>query len=144
MARVLSIFVENKPGRLKSVTEVLAAQGINIIDFTIQDRDDFGLMKLLVDKPEPAYLALLDKGFAAALKEVLVVAIEDKPGNLYKLTELLCRNSINIVDARGFVGPNNLGVCCLELSAAQGVSIGEIVEKAGFKVLSEEHIHELL
>lgn len=144
MVKLLNVFVENRPGRIKSISEALCNSKINIISFTIQDRGDFGLMKLLADKPNEAYLALADKGFAAALKDVLVVSIKDKCGNLQKLTSLLSKHDINIVDAHGFVAqPQKQGVCCLEISGEDIKDVKKIITKEGFKVLNDEEVASL-
>jgi len=144
MPRQLNIFIENRPGRLKSVTEILSQGNINIIAFTIQDRGDFGVMKLLVDKPDVAHLALADKGFACVLKDILVVSIQDKPGNLNKLASLLLKHNINIIDTHGFViEPGNRGICCIESAGAENANITKILEKEGFGVLGDKEISEL-
>ncbi|MDD5255077.1 MAG: acetolactate synthase [Candidatus Omnitrophica bacterium] len=143
MPKKLHVFVENKPGRLESVTEILYKNGINVIAFTIQDRGDFGMLKLLADKPDQAYLVLADKGFACAIKEVMMVVIKDKPGNLYKLTSVLLRHKVNIIDAHGFViEPGKKGVCCLELAETKGVR--QLLEKEGFSLMDEEKLAALL
>jgi hypothetical protein len=142
MAKQLNIFVENRPGRFKSIAEVLADHRINIRAFTIQDRGSFGVIKLIVDKPRQAHLVLMEKGLACALKDILAVSIKDEPGNLFKLTSILADNQINITDVYGFVTePNNLGVCCIEVENPE--KIQPIVEKGGFNVLAEEELYEL-
>lgn len=144
MPKQLNIFIENRPGRLKSVTEIISQSNINIIAFTIQDRGDFGVMKLLVDKPEVAHLALADKGFACVLKDILVVSIPDKPGNLNKLASLLFKHNINIIDTHGFViEPANKGICCIELAAGEGTDIAKILQKEGFTALGDKEISGL-
>ena len=85
MIKELNIFIDNKPGRLKAVTSLLNEDKINIRAFTVQDREEFGLMKLIVDRPNDAYLAITDKGFACALKEILAIQIKDEPGGLDNL-----------------------------------------------------------
>jgi len=142
MAKQLNIFVDNRPGRIKTVAEILSSNHINIRAFTIQDRGNFGVVKLIVDKPQQANLVLAEKGFACALKNILAVSIKDQPGNLHKLTAILAENNINIMDMYGFVtDPNKMGVCCLEVDAPD--SIQPIVESAGFSVLAEEELYEL-
>ncbi len=142
MAKQINIFVENKPGRLKAVTEILFKNKINIRAMTIQDRGDFGLMKLLVDKPNRAYLALADEGFACALKDILAILIEDKPGGLYKLAEVFLEKEINVVDAYGFViNSKKSAVWCVEVKEAE--KIKKVVEEAGFQVLEDEELYEL-
>jgi len=144
MAKQLTIFIENRPGRLNAVTESLNKSNIDIRAFTIQDRGDYGLMKLIVDNPNKAYLALADLGLACALKTILAVSVSDKPGNLHKLTTALAEKNINIIDAYGFVlQPNKVGVCCLEIENIQDVPARKIVEDAGFTVLEDEELYNL-
>jgi hypothetical protein len=144
MAKQLTIFIENRPGRLNAVTESLNKSNIDIRAFTIQDRGDYGLMKLIVDNPNKAYLALADLGLACALKTILAVSVSDKPGNLHKLTTALAEKNINIIDAYGFVlQPNKVGVCCLEIENIQDIPAKKIVEDAGFTVLEDEELYNL-
>ncbi|HTY45906.1 MAG TPA: ACT domain-containing protein [Patescibacteria group bacterium] len=144
MAKQLNIFVENRPGRVKSIAEALCAGNINIKVFTIQDRGDFGLMKIIADKPEAAYLLLAEKGFASAQKEILAISVKDKPGNLARLTGVLLEHKINILDAHGdVVGTGKQGICYLELDLKDlGVAKG-LLEKEGFHVLSDEELYEI-
>jgi hypothetical protein len=142
MTKQLNIFVENRPGRVKSVSELLSSHEINIRAFTIQDRGNFGVIKLVVDKPQQAYMALAEKGLACAMKDVIAVSINDQPGNLFKLSSVLAENNINISDAYGFViEPNKTGVCCIEVDNPD--KIHSIVESAGFKVLEDKDLYEL-
>jgi hypothetical protein len=145
MAKQLNIFVENRPGRLKSITGILSESGLNIRAFTMQDRGDFGLMKLIVDKPQQAYLVLADRGFACALKDILAVSIDDKPGNLHKLTSVLLEQQINVLDAYGFVTePNKRGVCCMEVeNIKNNETLKQLIEKEGFAVLEEKELYEI-
>jgi hypothetical protein len=137
MAKEVNVFVENRPGRLRSVAEVLAASKINVRTMTLQDRGEYGLMKLIVDKPEAAQLALADKGFACAVKEILAIALDDKPGSFLKLTELFSQHNINILDAYGFViESNKQAVFCVEVKDTPAIKT--ILKKEGFKVLEEE------
>jgi hypothetical protein len=142
MAKQLNIFVENRPGRVKSLSELLSSKEINIRAFTIQDRGNFGVIKLIVDKPQQAYMVLAEKGLACAMKDVIAVSISDQPGNLFKLSSVLAENNINISDAYGFViEPNKTGVCCIEVDNPD--KIRGIVESAGFKVLEDKDLYEL-
>lgn len=145
MAKQLTIFMENRPGRMKSISDVLVENSLNIWAFTIQDRGEFGLMKMIVDKPEKAHLILADRGFACVLKDVLAVTAEnDQPGNLDKLTTALLEKGVNIKDAYGFVSPKDRqGVCFMEVENPNGVDIKEVVASDGFKILTGEELYEL-
>jgi len=142
MTKQLNIFVENKPGKLDAVTKILSDSSIQIIAFTIQNRGDFGVMRLLVGNPEKASMVLTEKGFAVALKDVLAVSIKDKAGNLHKLTGLLLQKNVNMIDTYGFVmEPGKQGICCIEAEDLPNVK--EVLEKGGFKVLNESELYSL-
>jgi len=144
MIKQLTIFMENRPGRINSVCDVLKRNGLNIWAFTIQDRGDFGLMKLVVDKPAQAQLLLAERGFACSLKEVLAVTAADEPGNLGKLTAALLEKKVNIKDMYGFVSPNDRqGVCFMEFENPDAVDIADLISSFGFRVLTNEELYEL-
>ncbi len=103
IAYQLSIFAENKPGKLAHVTSVLASEKINIRATTISTSDTFGVISLIVDDPEKAQAALTKAGMTVHLRGVLAVLIPDKPGGLDSLTQLLLKEEININNAYGFV-----------------------------------------
>jgi hypothetical protein len=144
MIKQLSIFIENRPGRLSSVTQILDDKQINIRAFTIQDRGDYGLMKLFVDKPEDARLALADRGYACALKDVLAVRVPDKPGNLNRLTAIMHENNVNIADVFGFVvKPENIGICCMEIHDNISDEAMKKMEDEGFTTLDNSDLSEI-
>jgi hypothetical protein len=136
--------MENRPGRINSICELLAQNQLNIWAFTIQDRGDFGLMKLVVDKPAQAQLVLADRGLACVLKDVLAITAQDKPGNLNKLTAGLYQKKVNIKDMYGFVSPNDRqGICFIEFENPDAVDIAELISSFGFRVLTNEELYEL-
>lgn len=144
MAKQLTIFVENRPGRLKTITDNLLKSNIDIRAFTIQDRGDYGLLRLIVDKPNEAYLALADLGCACALKDILAISVPDQPGNFHRLTCALAEHNVNVIDAYGFVlQPHRTGVCCMEIDQPQLMKAEEIVTGAGFTVLEDEELYSL-
>jgi hypothetical protein len=144
MAKQLNIFVENSKGRLKAVTNNLKRSGIDVRAFTLQDQGDYGLLKLIVNKPSDAYLALADLGCACALKDVLAINIPDKVGNFYKLTAALAEHGINIVGAYGYVVlPKDTGVCCLEVRPEDLGRAEKVVREAGFKVFEDDELYAL-
>ncbi|MBN2516745.1 MAG: ACT domain-containing protein [Deltaproteobacteria bacterium] len=103
MAYQLSVFAENKPGRLAKVTGILGKEKLNIRAISISTSDDFGVINILVDDPKRALTVLSKEGLTVSLKEVIAVLIEDKPGGLDKLVQLLAAENVNIENAYGFV-----------------------------------------
>jgi hypothetical protein len=92
----LSIFLENKEGRLSDAVQTLAAQGINIKTLTIAESRDFGVLRIIVDRPEEARGALKAQGFVATITEIVAVEVDDRPGGLAKLLKILDEHKINI------------------------------------------------
>ena len=95
----LSIFSENKPGRLKKITKVLSEEGVNILAINIASSNGFGVIKFIVDKFEPAFQKLKQKGFTVSLNEVLAIELVDRPGGLYEVASILSTKKINIENA---------------------------------------------
>ncbi len=144
MAKQITVFLENRPGRIQSISRILKEKGLNILAFSIQDRGEFGLMKMIVDKPAEAQLALADRGMACALKEVFAVTAADQPGNLEKLTTALAEKSINIKDAYGFVSTaDKRGICYLEVENPHGVDIGKLIAEYGFTLIADKDLYDL-
>jgi hypothetical protein len=144
MAKQLTIFLENRPGRLSAVAKSLIDNNIDIRAFMIQDRGDYGLVKLIVNNPSQAYLALANLGCACALKDIIAISIPDKVGNFELLTSALAANNINVKDAYGFVLQTNLkGVCCLEIDEAQSPAAQKVIQAAGFTILKDDELYNL-
>jgi hypothetical protein len=92
----ISVFLENKSGRLAQVTRVLGENNINIRALSIADTTDFGILRLIVNNPDPAYRALKDAGFTVSTTEVIAVEVKDEPGGLARVLEILQNVNINI------------------------------------------------
>ena len=92
----LSIFLENKPGRLQHVLKILADKNINIKTLTIAEVNDFGILRMIVNKPQDAHAALKAEHITCSMTDVLAVCINDTPGSLYKLIDTFAKRSLNI------------------------------------------------
>lgn len=92
----LSVFVENREGRLEEVLAVLKHNNINIVSLSLADTSDYGLLRLLVDKPEAGREALKESGFSAMLTDVLGIRLNHRVGKLQELLDVICRANINI------------------------------------------------
>ena len=99
----VSVFSENKPGRIEKITGIFADEGINILAIAITSTNGFGIIKLLVDKYERAYEKLKESGFTVTLNDVLAIEMKDSPGGLYEVSHILSKNSINIENAYVYV-----------------------------------------
>ncbi len=92
----LSVFLENKPGRLQFILKVLTDADVNIQTITIAELADFGILRMIVNKPDIAISALKAEHITCSKTEVLAVAIDDQPGALLRLIDSFSKRSINI------------------------------------------------
>ncbi len=92
----LSVFLENREGRLKDILKVLKNNQINIISLSLADTNEFGMLRLLVDNPEMAHNALKRNGFSSKLTDVLAVKLSHRVGMLQELLEIIFDEHINI------------------------------------------------
>ncbi|THB64186.1 MAG: ACT domain-containing protein [Desulfovibrio sp.] len=99
----ISIFLENKAGRLAEVTQVIADAGINIRALSLADTSDFGILRLIVTDFEKAKAALKDKGFTVGRTTVVAVKVEDTPGGLSSILSILSKSGINVEYMYAFV-----------------------------------------
>ena len=144
MAIQITVFLETRPGRIQTIANILKEKNLNILAFSIQDRGEFGLMKIIVDKPEQARLALSERGMACAAKPVFAITAADRPGNLETLTTALAKKNINIKDAYGFVSPaDKQGICYLEVENPQGADLGRLLAEYGFTLIADKDLYDL-
>lgn len=92
----LSVFIENRTGRLEQVTEVLMEEDINIVSVSLADTNEYGLLRMIVSNPEKAKKALHQKGFSAILTDVLAVKLNNEVAALQNLLQLLSQAGLNV------------------------------------------------
>ena len=138
----LSVFLENKAGRLSEVCDVLGKVGVNIRALTIADTEDFGVLRMVVDKPEEAVSALKGQNFVVNQTPVVAVEVEDKPGGLAKILSVLSAGGINVEYMYGFVEKaSDKALMVFRFEDPEKAS--EVLEKAGVKTLEAGQILEL-
>jgi hypothetical protein len=100
----VSIFSENKPGRLAAIARALEEAGINILAFSIAEANGFGVVRALVNKPEKAHDCLTKLGFMVSFTDVIAVAMRDEPGGLYEIARILGDAGVNIEYSYAYSG----------------------------------------
>ncbi len=120
LAKQLSIFLENKSGRLTEVTEVLGKAGINLSAMSIADNSDFGLLRCIVSDPDRAYEVLKENGFAVKITDVIGLSVPNTAGALALVLKHLSANGVFIEYLYSFsagdsanivIRPSNLEQC---------------------------------
>jgi hypothetical protein len=99
----ISVFLENKKGRLHDVCALLGKSSINIRALTVAESEDFGILRMVVDRPDEAARALKKDGFIANLTDIIAVEVGDKPGGLAAILKVIDDNGLNVEYMYGFV-----------------------------------------
>ena len=138
----VSIFAENKPGKIERITDVLSKNRINIRAITISDSGGYGIIKLLLDRPEDGCEYLKNEGITATLKDIVAVRMKDTPGGLHEIASLLTKHDINVEDAYGFIVKSHEDA--IFVFQVENVKKAEnILKEEGFLLLSDKELYLL-
>ncbi len=140
MIKQLTVFLENKQGRLASLCKALGDSGINMATMMIADTSEYGIARIVCDTPEQARDILDAKGFRASIVEVAAVRIDDEPGGLAKLMAGFDAMSINVEYAYCFAMGDGKAMCVIKVDPAERAR--EAVESAGFSCIPSEEIYK--
>jgi hypothetical protein len=138
----ISVFLENKAGRLSEVTSILAENEINIRALSLADTSDFGVLRLIVDKNDKARTVLKNNGFAVGKTEVVAVEVADQPGGLHTTLGLFQQAGINVEYMYAVVrqsGENAVMIFRLD-DIEKGV---QMLKESGARVIDGEQIYKI-
>ncbi len=138
----ISVFLENKAGRLAEVAKILGENGINIRALSLADTTDFGILRLIVDDRAKAKEVLKNAGFTVGLTEVIAVEVEDRPGGLAKVLTTLAENGINVEYMYAFVEKSHDKAVLIFKFENLDKAI-EVLTKAGITILPGEKVYNL-
>lgn len=143
MVKQLSVFMENKVGRLSEVTGIIAEKNINIRAMAIADTTNFGILRLIVDNPEEAKKTLTDSGLTVKVTQVVAVEIQDKPGALTEMLQILSREQIGIEYLYASLNPRNSSGAVILLKAEDSGKAEDAFAKRGIRVMEEEMVYKI-
>ncbi|NLK00375.1 MAG: ACT domain-containing protein [Clostridia bacterium] len=138
----ISVFLENKSGRLAAVTRILSENKVNIRALSIADTSDFGILRLIVDQPKLAFDVLKNEGFSVSPTEVIGVEMPDEPGGLSGVLKILESNGFNIEYLYAFIGKGENGALVI-LRIEKAEEAIQCLEENGIKVLMGEKLYQL-
>ncbi len=138
----ISIFLENKSGRLAEVATVLATAGVNIRALSLADTTDFGILRLIVNDTEKAKQVLRDSGFTVGKTEVIGVQVADQPGGLAEILNVMKANSINVEYMYAFV-QKSPGSAIIIFRFDELEKAIDVLQKAGIRIMKGEDIYAL-
>ena len=138
----ISIFLENKSGRLAEVMGTLAKAGVNIRALSLADTADFGILRLIVNDTDTAKRVMKESGFTVAKTEVIALEVPDKPGGLAGILATLDKAAINVEYMYAFVQHSGANAIIIfrfdDLDKAAG-----ILQNTGVRVLRAEEVYAL-
>ena len=134
----LSVFIENKKGRLEQVLDILKEENINIISLSLADSSDFGLLRMIVSDSEKGKNALRTKGFSAMLTPVLVVKLSHQVGQLQVLLSEICKAGINVEYTYALAtGTDDASIVIKPADMEQAAAV---LEKTGVELVTAEDL----
>jgi len=138
----ISIFLENKAGRLSEVTRIFDEGRINIRALSLADTSDFGILRLIVNDNEKAKRLLKENGFTVRITEVVAVEVQDKPGGLHQILTGLSQAGLNVEYMYAFVrqsGQNAVLIFRFDNTAAAA----EVLRREGVRVIDGQDLYAM-
>ncbi|MCL1905654.1 MAG: amino acid-binding protein [Clostridiales bacterium] len=136
----ISVFIENKKGRLIAVTTCLAENEVNIRALSVADTSDFGILRLIVDHPNRACRALKEAGFTVRETDVLALEVADAPGGINAGLTILEQAGINVDYVYAFLGANK-GKALNILKVDKMEEAARVLSAAGLRLPDGEEIY---
>ena len=136
----LSIFLENKSGRLTEVTEALASAHINISAFSVADTADYGILRMIVNKPEQAEQLLKAKGLSVHITEVIGLVVPNEPGGLHRALQILSSEGISVEYMYAFALSDRATVIIRTEAVQQTITV---LQKHKMELLRASEIYEV-
>lgn len=142
LIKQLSIFVENKPGRLAHITEIIGKAGADIRAISVADTTDFGILRLIVDKPDAACEAIKAAGMTVTLTSVIAIGLKDEPGAFSVALRLLSDADIGVEYMYAFISRDQ-GKAYVILRVDNEEKAISVLEKGGIESIPPEKIYNM-
>ncbi|NDW09256.1 ACT domain-containing protein [Dysgonomonas sp. 520] len=136
--RQLSVFIENKTGRINDVTRILAANGVNMTAFSLAESSDFGILRMIISDVDLAVRVLKDAHFGVSVTDVVCFACDNTPGSLSKILEYLAKEDVFIEYMYAFSQGESANVVIRPTDVNRCV---EILKKYDCNLLTDSHLH---
>jgi len=139
MIEQVSVFLENSTGRLAQLTRILGDAGIDMHALMVADTEEFGVVRIISDRPQAARSVLEENGFGASLTPVTAVEVPDRPGGLADVLEALGAGGVNVEYAYCYVKPG--ADAAVDVFKVDGLNADDVLTTAGFRVLGPSDLY---
>ena len=138
----ISVFLENRSGRLAEITAILARNAVNIRALSLADTADFGILRLIVDRPDLATRVLKDAGFTVGHTDMVALEIPDKPGGLWSILTTLEAAGTNVEYMYAFVQKASENAVII-FRFDEPDRAADVLREAGVRVLTGEDVYAM-
>ena len=135
MAKQISVFIENRKGRLGEVLDVLKASNVSILSLSLADTAEYGLLRMLTDRPQEGKTALSAAGFSCMLSEVFILKVPHTPGALQEILRVISDEELSVEYMYGLSVSSDVASIVVKTSDLQKAE--NVFEKYGIQTLSD-------
>ena len=139
MIKQISVFLENKTGALGEVVKFMAENNVNLRALSIADTEDFGILRIITDDPDSSIEKIKNAGYSAKLTNVLAVEIDDKPGSVSKIVDVLSTEGISIEYTYAFLS-KKADRAYIIIRADNSEKASELLKKSGITVSQQQDL----
>ena len=140
LIKQISVFVENVPGKLVEVSQILGDNGIDMSALSLADSSDFGILRLIVNDPDKAYQVLRDHAFVVKQSDVIAAVIDDRPGGLTAVLRILAEAKVSVEYMYAFISRDK-GKAYVILRVLESDKAVECLKASGISLLDAEEIY---
>ncbi|MDO4337757.1 MAG: ACT domain-containing protein [Eubacteriales bacterium] len=138
----ISVFLENKPGKLADFTDILSRNNIDMRALSLAEAEDFGIVRIIVDDIYNASTVLKDEGYVFSITKVLAVAIPDEPGGLSRVIRTLGDKGVNVEYMYAFI-TRKKGLAYMIFRVEDNQKAAEVLKANGIKPVCQDELSEL-
>ena len=143
LIKQISVFVENVPGKLVEVSQILGDNGIDMSALSLADSSDFGILRLIVNDPDKAYQVLRDHAFVVKQCDVIAAVIDDRPGGLTAVLRILAEAKVSVEYMYAFVGNRQDGHAVVVMRTDNEEIAQQALDTHHISTLSPQDIYRL-
>ena len=140
LIKQLSVFLEDRSGRLTELTRILAENDVNITALTVAETADYGMVRMVVGRPERAKKALEEAGFTVGLTEVVCAKMPDQAGSLHRILQILTEEQINVDYMYAF---SNSNVALAVIRSADISRVAGVLQQHKLELLSGSDLYQI-
>ena len=139
----ISVFLENRRGRLAEVTRVLGENKLNIRALSLADTSDFGVLRMIIDHPDKAYMVLKENHYTVRETDVIALEVADQPGGLAGVLKVLNENEINVEYLYAFPERESIGKAIMVFKFDDVDGAIDVLQNNGINIMEAKRVYSI-